>query len=460
MKIGWKTHSLSTFRSAFMLCLCLTPANVSHADLPAKVGNTVLPSLAPMLENVLPAVVNVSVTNISQQPVGLLQDPFLRQFFDLPGTNPVTEKNAGSGVILDATAGLIVTNHHVVEDAQSISVTLYNEQELQAEVIGTDDATDLALLRVQSRFLQSLPPGDSDALRIGDFVVAVGNPFGLGHSVTSGIVSALGRTGLGIEHYEDFIQTDASINPGNSGGALVNLRGELIGINTAILAPGGGNIGIGFAIPINRIQLLTAQLIQYGDIKRGILGVVSEDLPHEYTSSETATTRKGALITRVIPRSPAAKSNIEPGDIVVQIGEQAIDSASDLRNTLGLIRAGSKRRIRFWRGAQLKEIQVIIEDPELLVADSERIYRQLSGANFLDITISTRNGPRGAILIASVDAGTQAAKLGLKRDDIIIAVNQNRIESLDELRAEIEQASTPFSLNLERDGQVVILKIL
>ncbi|MCP3953442.1 MAG: trypsin-like serine protease, partial [Desulfobacterales bacterium] len=228
------------------------------------------------------------------------QDPFLRQFFDLPETNPVTEKNAGSGVILDAKAGLIVTNHHVVEDAQSISVTLYNEQELQAEVIGTDDATDLALLRVQSRFLRSLPPGDSDALRIGDFVVAVGNPFGLGHSVTSGIVSALGRTGLGIEHYEDFIQTDASINPGNSGGALVNLRGELIGINTAILAPGGGNIGIGFAIPINRIQLLTAQLIQYGDIRRGILGVISEDLPHEYTSSETAATRKGALITRVI----------------------------------------------------------------------------------------------------------------------------------------------------------------
>lgn len=440
--------------------LLVLPTAHSFGALPIQVDNTPLPSLAPMLEKVLPAVVNVSVTNISRQPSGLLQDPFFRQFFDLPERGPVTEQSAGSGVILDAEAGLIVTNHHVVEGAQSVSVTLFNQRELEADIIGTDDATDIALLRVDSKYLESLPLGDSETLRIGDFVVAVGNPFGLGHSVTSGIISALGRSGLGIENYEDFIQTDASINPGNSGGALVNLHGELIGINTAILAPGGGNIGIGFSIPINRIRLLAKQLIQYGDVQRGILGVISEDLPHEYIASEKAVTQKGALIIQVVPRSPAAKLKMQAGDIIVQIGEEAIDSASDLRNTLGLVRAGNTRRIKFWRGTQLKEIDVIIEDPNSLTASSERIYAKLSGASFLDITISTRNGPRGAILVAATEHDTPAALIGLKRDDIIIAVNQNRVESLDELRTLIDGADTSFVLNIERDGEMMILNIL
>ena len=448
-------------RASLLACLFLTSVPCALAAWPVQIDDKPLPSLAPILEKVLPAVVNVSVTNISQQPLGLLQDPIFRKFFELPETGPVTEQSAGSGVILDAEAGFIVTNHHVVEGAQSVTVTLYNEQELEAKVVGTDDATDIALLKVHSKYLQSLPTGDSEALRIGDFVVAVGNPFGLGHSVTSGIVSALGRTGLGIENYEDFIQTDASINPGNSGGALINLRGELIGINTAILAPGGGNIGIGFSIPINRILQLTAQLIQYGDIHRGILGVISEDLPHAYTSSGKAPTLKGALIIKIIPHSPAAASRLEPGDIVVQVGTEAIDSASDLRNTLGLVRAGDNRRIKFWRGSRLNEIQVQIQDPNtLLTGDSEQIYEKLSGASFLDITISTRAGPRGAILVSAIERSASAARVGLKRDDIIITANQSRVESLDALRALIDRARAPFSLDIERDGEKITLQIL
>lgn len=443
----------------FLWLFSLSPGG--QAAWPTEVDGKPLPSLAPMLEKVLPAIVNVSVTNITQQPAGLFQDPFFRQFFNLPETGqPQTEASAGSGVIVNAEDGLIVTNHHVVEGAQSVSVTLYNGQELEAEILGSDDATDVALLQVDSEFMRALPLGNSDELQIGDFVVAVGNPFGLGHSVTSGIVSALGRTGLGIEHYEDFIQTDASINPGNSGGALINLRGELIGINTAIIAPGGGNIGIGFSIPINRVRQVASQLVEHGNVKRGILGVVTEDLPHAYTASGSAPTLKGALITEVIPRSPAARAHLQPGDIIVQIGTEEIDTASDLRNTLGLVRVGDSRLIRFWRGTDLEEVRVIIEDPQILVAENERIYDRLSGASFMNITISTRRGPRGAVLVTSVDRGSSAAQLGVRPDDIIIGANKTRVESLEELRAQIDQAEAPFVLSIERDGKMIALKVL
>ena len=443
---------LKALQTIVLLCLLSAATQTAYAALPAKVDNAALPSLALMLEQVLPAVVNVSVATVSQQPSSLFQDPFFRQFFDLPEPGPRTEQSAGSGVIVDAAAGYIVTNHHVVKDASSIKVTLYNRQELEARLIGSDEATDIALLQVESGYLREFPLGDSEALRIGDFVVAVGNPFGLGHSVTSGIVSGLGRTGLGIGRYEDFIQTDASINPGNSGGALVNLNGELIGINTAILAPGGGNIGIGFSIPINRVQQLTAQLLQFGDVQRGMLGVVSEDLPPAYSSAKNAPTRSGALITDVIPRSPAEKAGLQVGDIVIQIGEEKIDSASDLRNTLGLVRAGTSREIKFWRGNKLQQLMVEIKDPNALRPFSEKIYRKLDGAKFLDITVSTRRGPRGALLVTSIERGSPAARSGLQKDDIIVAANGARVENIDQLRALIDSAERIFVLELERNG--------
>ena len=429
----------------------ISPA--AHAAWPLKIDDTPLPSLAPMLEKVLPAVVNVSVTSLSQQPSSLFQDPFFQQFFNLPEPGPRTEQSAGSGVILDAKAGYIITNHHVIKDAHSIKITLYNRQELDAQLIGSDEATDIALLQVESKYLIQFPLGDSEALRMGDFVVAVGNPFGLGHSVTSGIVSGLSRTGLGIERYEDFIQTDASINPGNSGGALVNLRGELIGINTAILAPGGGNIGIGFSIPINRVQLLTKQLLQFGDIQRGILGVVSEDLPPAYSAARNARTRQGALITKVIPRSPADQAGLEAGDIVVQIGEENIDTSSDLRNTLGLVRTGETRQIQYWRGKQLKQVNVQIKDPNSLRQISELTYDKLDGAKFLDITLSTRRGPRGAVLVTSIQQNSPAAQSGLRRDDIIVAASGKRIEDIQQLRKSIDAAEQALVLKIERDGK-------
>ena len=427
----------------------------TFAALPSFNGEAALPSLAPMLEKVMPAVVNVSVSAVSAQHSSLFQDPFFRQFFELPEAQPRSEQSAGSGVIINSREGYIVTNHHVIEDAEKIKITLYNGQELSAELVGSDEATDIALLQVQSNQLQQFPLGDADALRIGDFVVAVGNPFGLGHSVTSGIVSALGRSGLGIERYEDFIQTDASINPGNSGGALVNLRGELIGINTAILAPGGGNIGIGFAIPINRVQKLTEQLLQYGDIQRGVLGVLSADLPSHYRIEPKAPTSKGALIIEIVPRSPADKAGLQVGDIVVAIGDEAIDTASDLRNTLGLVRAGDARIVKFWRGDRLKEENVLISDPSAQRKIRDSIYQSLAGAKFLDVTLSTRNGPRGAILVSELQRGAPAISTGLQRDDLIVAVNDQTIDTLTELRQWIDQASGSLDISVQRDDQLI-----
>ena len=442
-----------------LLTLSMSIPPAVPAGWPIEIDGQPLPSLAPMLEKVLPAVVNVSVTSPARQANSLAQDPFFRHFFGIPEDAPDTEQAAGSGVIIDASQGYIVTNHHVIQSAQSVSITLYNGLELEANVIGTDEATDIALLKVDSQKLQQFPLGNSDKLRIGDFVVAVGNPFGLGHSVTSGIVSALGRTGLGIERYEDFIQTDASINPGNSGGALVNLRGELIGINAAIIAPGGGNVGIGFSIPINRVRQLLKQLTEYGDIQRGILGVISEDLPHSYTSAKNAPTRSGALITEIIARSPAQEARIQPGDIVIQVGKEKIDSASDLRNTLGLVRAGEHRRIRYWRGNQLKEVQVQIKDPDIQRKLSHRFYEKLAGASFLDVTLSTGDGPRGAILISDVETDSGAESAGFHRDDIIVAANKENIENLDRLREVIDQANEQLLITLQRGGKLIEIDI-
>lgn len=437
---------------AFLLSSLLTIlGHGAYAALPIEINNEPLPSLAPMLEKVLPAVVNVSVTSISAQPSSLFQDPFFRQFFDLPELGPKTEQSAGSGVIVDAKNGYIATNYHVIKGAHQIKITLFNGQELQAELLGADQDTDIALLQVAPRQLQEFPLGNSDALRIGDFIVAVGNPFGLGHSVTSGIVSALGRTGLGIERYEDFIQTDASINPGNSGGALVNLRGELIGINTAILAPGGGNIGIGFSIPINRVQRIIEQLLQYGDVQRGIIGVISQDLPAAYTTTDQAPAKKGALLVEIVPQSSAEKAGIKVGDIIVQVGNEEIDSSSDLRNTLGLVRAGESRKIKFWRGNQLEEAQVQIDDPQSLRPVSEQIYEKFTGAKMLNITLSTQQGARGAILISSIKPNSPAAQAGLQSQDIIIAANDKNIETLKQLRQRIEQSKGHFILQFKRD---------
>jgi serine protease DegQ len=324
----------------------------------AAVGLTALPAgatlpigadgatIAPMLERVTPAVVNISVRSHTSVHNPLLQDPFFRQFFNVPDVPERREQmSAGSGVIIDAAAGLVVTNNHVVRDADQIMVTLKDRRRLQATLVGTDAGTDLALLRIKAGSLTALPIGDSDTVRVGDFVAAIGNPFGLGQTVTSGIVSALGRSGLEIEGYEDFIQTDASINPGNSGGALVNFAGQLIGLNTAIIGPSGGNVGIGFAVPSNMVRAVLRQLADYGEVRRGRLGIEVQDLTPELADSFDETVTKavseGALISKVVPGSAAAQAGLKTGDVVVGLNGSPVRGATDLRNRIGLMTVGT-----------------------------------------------------------------------------------------------------------------------
>src|ERR1700722_5413452 len=322
------------------------PAN---AALPAIADAAPLPSLAPMVKRVSPSVVNIATRGTIKEKPGqrnpLLDDPFFRRFFDVPPDSKPHERqfqSAGSGVIVDAKNGYIITNHHVVENASEITITLLDNRSFTAKVVGTDEGADIAVLQAKQPNLVAMPLGDSAHLEVGDFVVAIGNPFGVQHTVTAGIVSALGRSGINPEGYEDFIQTDASINPGNSGGALVNLRGELVGINSAILSGNGGNIGIGFAIPVNMVKGVMDQLIKYGQVKRGILGVsiypVSPEIAKEYGLVESS----GALVTAVAPGSPAEHAGIKTGDIITSINGVMMKRPGEVRNTIGMLRVGDK----------------------------------------------------------------------------------------------------------------------
>jgi len=326
-------------------------------------------SIAPMLEDVLPAVVNISVHGTTEmQPHPLMEDPFFRRFFgegQMPGEQEF--QAAGSGVIIDADEGLIVTSAHVLEGADRVMVTLSTGQRMEAALVGLDADSDVAVIRVSPDpdvTLHSLPLADSTELRVGDFVAAVGNPFGLNQTVSTGIVSAMGRSGLGIQGYEDFIQTDASINPGHSGGALVNMDGELVGINSAILAPMGGNIGIGFAVPVNMVEVVFEQLVEHGEVRRGELGVMAQDLTPEIAESMELDLTQGALIAQVRPGSPAAEAGLQDGDVVVEVNGVAIGGASDLRNQIGLLEIGDEVEITFERdGERITEAAVLAQAP-------------------------------------------------------------------------------------------------
>ncbi|HWZ62413.1 MAG TPA: Do family serine endopeptidase [Steroidobacteraceae bacterium] len=345
--------------SAALIC-------AATAGIPPAVGDTPVPSLAPMIRKVSPAVVNVATRGTVHErgpDNPQLQDPFFRRFFDLPqgsGSHERLFRSAGSGVIFDARKGYIVTNAHVVENATEITVTLQDGRDLKAEVLGSDQPSDVAVLKVPADNLSQMPLGDSSHLEVGDFVVAIGNPFGLQHTVTSGIVSGLSRTGINPDGYEDFIQTDASINPGNSGGALVNLRGELIGINTEILSRSGSNIGIGFAIPVNMARSVMDQLIRYGSVRRGQLGVsmytVTPDIAHSLGLSSAV----GALVARVVEGSPAEKAGVRVGDVITAVNGQAIKSNSDLRNAIGLLQVGDRVEIGLVRDGKPQQLTAVI----------------------------------------------------------------------------------------------------
>lgn len=332
------------------------------APIPEFAGG-VVPSLAPMLKNVTPGVVNIAVKGRQRIENPLLQDPFFRRFFNVPQgqQNYAETQSTGSGVIVDAAQGYVLTNAHVIANETSIAVTTKDNRRFAAKLVGRDTETDVAVLKIKDDHLSAVPLGDSDKLQVGDFVVAIGNPFGLGQTVTSGIVSALGRSGLGIEGYEDFIQTDASINPGNSGGALVDLKGDLVGINTAILAPGGGNIGIGFAVPINMARKVMDQLIRYGEVKRGRIGVSIQDLTPDLAQAMNTKQTNGAVIAKVEPGSSADHAGIKTGDLVTAANGVTVHSGTQLRDAIGLTRVGDDVNLTVDRNGNDHTVAVKVE---------------------------------------------------------------------------------------------------
>ncbi len=421
-------------------------------------GNTQsLPSLAPMLEKVTPAVVNISSTTlIREQESPLFNDPFFRHFFDLPD-QPRVRKNQslGSGVIIDAAQGYVLTNHHVIDKADEISVTLQDGRSLNAKLLGADAETDIALLQIDQTNLQAVPVGDSDQLRVGDFVLAIGNPFGLSQTVTSGIVSALGRSGLGIEGYEDFIQTDASINPGNSGGPLVDLRGALIGINTAILAPGGGNVGIGFAIPINLAMKVAQHLMQYGEVRRGLLGAETQDISPELAAAFNLDKQKGAVVTHVKPDSAADKAGLQVGDIIIQMDRRTINSSADIHNRIGLLRVGEQIELRILRKGQEKKLTTRIEEEPTVTGDTVSPYFQ--GARLQEVELDSNRGKLARVQVKQVKPHSNAWEAGLRSGDVFLAINQVRIESLADLQEIFSYQHRTIVIKLLRDDNILTI---
>ncbi|HSQ03898.1 MAG TPA: Do family serine endopeptidase, partial [Burkholderiales bacterium] len=345
-----------------------------------------LPTLAPLVNQVTPAVVNISVaTRSPMEDNPLFRDPFFRRFFNLPERQQPAEQAAGSGVIVDAAQGYVLTNHHVVKDAEQILVTLKDRRQFQARLVGADPGTDIAVLRIEPRNLTALRFGESDQLNVGDYVLAIGNPFGLGQTVTMGIVSALGRSGLNIEGYEDFIQTDASINPGNSGGALVNLRGELVGINTAIIGPTGGNVGIGFAVPSNMARGVMNQIVRYGEVRRGRLGIEMTELTPELAKKLGVNTLDGAVVATVQQGSPAAKAGLRERDIIVSMNGRPIRSPMELRARLGLVAVGEDVEFRVQRGTEARTIRAKVGAPEQVAGGDGHPLAQLPGLRVVEI---------------------------------------------------------------------------
>ena len=449
--------------SAIVLTLSLIvafPAPVLAA-LPATLDGQPMPTLAPMLERATPAVVNIATeSQVALRRNPLLDDPFFRHFFNIPDQpRQRRTQSVGSGVVVDARRGYVITNHHVVEGANTITVTLNDGRQLDAKVIGSDPESDIAVIRIPSENLTALPLADSDRLRVGDFVVAIGNPFGLGQTVTSGIVSALGRTGLGIQGYEDFIQTDASINPGNSGGALVNLRGELVGVNTAIIAPGGGNVGIGFAIPSNMISRLMNQIIEHGSVRRGQLGVSVQDLTPELARAFNIPANQGAVIAQIVPRSAAARAGLQEGDVVLRVNDRPIRDSNSLRNAVGLLEIGASVQLDILRDGRPLTIKAKVGEYVPEKAEGDDLNPRLAGAVFEDIgPNSPLAGKVQGVQVARVESGSPAAQAGLRANDMITAINRQRVSSTDELRR-IAAGSNTLMINLIR-GRGELLLVL
>lgn len=428
------------------------------AVLPAAADGKPLPSLAPVLKQVTPSVVNVYTLTRVRVRSPLLDDPIFRRFFNVPDVpRERVSQSLGSGVIVDAEKGYVLTNYHVIARADEIAVGLKDGRSLSAKLIGTDPDTDLAVIQIPAENLIALPLAESDDLQVGDFVVAVGNPFGLGQTVTSGIVSALGRTGLRGLQYQNFIQTDASINPGNSGGALINLRGELVGINSAIFTPSGGNVGIGFAIPSSMAKYVMDQLIRYGEVRRGTLGMFVQDLTAELAGAFAMDAGHGALVAELTVGSAAADAGLQPGDVIVRMADREIRNAQDFYNAEGGVALGEALQVDYSREGKIRRAVLIIQAvPELAGADLDH---RLAGALFTELGVRHKQDNVSGVLLEALDPRSRLAREGLAEGDVITGVNRRRIHNLVDFTRALEYTRGSILLQIRRRGRAYIARI-
>ena len=455
-------NTFSRFFSTILLAACSFFSASVNAALPQELDGKELPSLAPMLENVTPAVVNIATEGrVRQRQSPLFSDPFFRRFFQIPD-QPIERKTSslGSGVIVDAKRGLVLTNNHVIANAIQITVTLRDGRQVEAEIVGADPETDIAVLKMTAENLTALTTSDSDNLRVGDFVVAIGNPFGLGQTVTSGIISALSRSGLGIEEYEDFIQTDASINPGNSGGALVNLKGQLVGINTAIISQSGASHGIGFAIPINLALRIMEQILDTGEVKRGFLGVSIQDITPELAEAFGLTKKSGALINKVLKDSPADKAGLLPGDIVILIDGKKIRNANDVRNRIGLLPVGERIKFKLLREGKEFELTILVDE-----GTSKKIKPKVTSELLIGVTVGDIQkgnpyfGKVKGVTVLEIKRGSLAWVSGLRTNDVITSVNKNPVKNLEEFLAAVDKKNDSLLLRIVRGNMATFIVI-
>jgi len=446
------------FRGLFLFLALASGTGTAQAVLPVAVDGEPLPSLAPVLKEVTPSVVNVYTQTRVRVRSPLLDDPLFRRFFNVPDVpRERVSQSLGSGVIVDAEKGYVLTNNHVIARADEISVGLKDGRSLEAKLIGTDPDTDLAVIQIPPENLTALQLADTDNLQVGDFVVAVGNPFGLGQTVTSGIVSALGRTGLRGLEYQNFIQTDASINPGNSGGALINLRGELVGINSAIFTPSGGNVGIGFAIPASMARYVMDQLIQFGEVRRGTLGLFVQDLTAELAGAFAVEAGSGVLVAEVAADSAAEDAGLQPGDVIVRMENRDINSAQDFHNAEGRLALGESLKVEFLREGKIHDKSLVIQSvPVLIGADLD--FR-LEGARFTGLTAKRNQQNLSGVLLDELTPGSRLARAGLAEGDIIIGVNRQRVNNLADFQQLLERKRSSILLQIKRRGRAYIVQI-